>query len=61
MVWEERHQFTTSPRKENKGLMEMPKTKIEMRTFRYPHCTERGEVSQDGDTRKFQIIISNHC
>lgn len=61
MVWEKGHQLTTSPRKENKGLMETPETKMEMRTFEYPHCTETGEVSQDRDTRKFQIFVSNHC
>lgn len=62
MVWEKRHQLITSPKKENNGLMKTSKTKIEMRTFGYPHCTETDEISQDGDTKKLTtIFISNHC
>ena len=38
------------------NLMETSETKIEVRDFGYPHCTETGRDSQDEAARKFQVF-----
>lgn len=61
MIWEKEHQLTTFPPKENKQWMETPETKIQVRAFGYPHCTETGGISQDETAETFKFFISNHC
>lgn len=38
------------------NLMETSETKIEVRDFGYPHCTETGRDSQDEAAIKFQVF-----
>lgn len=45
MVWGKGPQLTTFPRKENKDLMETPKTKMGMTTFGYSPCADTVGVS----------------